>query len=564
MKRILMVWFLGVGLCLAGTSNGFAAKQKTKHSPRNVKKNSKYRGSSVRKKTRRKARRYRRRYKKRTRRGKRTRRYRVRRKSSRRYRRKSRRYKRRARSRRYRSRRYKRRARSRRWLRSRKRRRWLSRRKKRLRGRKVAQATPKAAPSVPLNAYKLPAREDAQEPQRSLADIMKVVKRNNLDLKILRERVVQAELIRAKTWAMLKPNFSLQGSYTRNEVEVSFGTTVITPINQAVFQAKVQWAFLNFRAIPLLQLAYRTVDQVGQTAKQVRRELLYATTRAYYGVLLSDGFVDISRESLKNAYENLRIAKARLQEGAAPSLLVTRAELDVVKAKRSLIQARVSLRNTKLALAMLLNKSNYKFRPVRPTAPQLPSGSLQDWTKKAMSRRAECKAAKIAVDIAQKRVNELWMQYLPTVALVGSFQKTNFGGLADRDTQWSLTLVAQLNLYDGGARHANLADAHSKYRQASLEYKKAKRQVQNEISQVRLNLKNTKQSLKVAKKQLDLAQRSYKITQERLKANSATPIEVSEALALVNASKIGYLREKLNYELALLNVKRVLGEFKTR
>ena len=453
------------------------------------------------------------------------------------------------------------------------------------------ELTPQLPPEEKVIKRKpLPPRFGANQKVVTLAEVFKMAKKVNLDLRILKERLVQAELIKAKTWAMLKPNLNLSGSYTRNQQAVSFnpaasiiglanalpepiksqilaGTkdaqeTELTPLNQLGLQLQMRWAFLNFRAIPLLRIAYMSVDQVKESAKQLRREVMFGIARAYYGVLLTDGLVDISRETLSNAREHLTLAEARYQAGTANSLVVTRAKLEVIKAQRSLIQARNGLRNAKLAVALLLNKPTFSFRPQRPSRPILPSGSPKAWVRKAERHLPELKAAKMAVNIADNRISEVWLQFLPTVALVGSLQATNATGFAGQNTTWSVSLQGQIALYDGGTRFALLQENFSKRRQAKLEYLQARRKAQNNILASYLSLNDAKATLKVAKQQLVLAKRSYKLTQERFKTGVATPVEVTDAQIAYNSAQVSLLRETLNLEVAVLTLQRAMGTFR--
>lgn len=416
----------------------------------------------------------------------------------------------------------------------------------------------------------LPPRFDAGYGQTTLEQVLSIIRSNNLDLRILRERVVQSEIARAKAWAILKPQLALTGAYIRNEVEASFnnpltGTDIIImQQNQLNAQLQLKWAFFNLQAIPVLQIAYMAVDQVGQTAKQVNREILYAATRAYYGILLTDGLVDITRRSWEAAREHLRISIARYRAGVAPELVVTKAQLDLSVARQNWIQAQNGLRNARLAMALLLNRDLFPYRPLRPATPQLPAGEKEQWLQVAQQNRLELKVAQIAVDIAHKQITNAWMAFVPTVAVVGALAATNAAGFTGQNTQWSVTLAATMNLYSGGTRYLDIKEAHSKYRQARLEFAKNRRQVINEILQSDIAIKNARIALQVAQEQVALTQRSYQLTQERYKTGVATPVEVSDALTALRSAEITMLRETLNQELAILGLLKALGLYPSK
>ncbi len=461
----------------------------------------------------------------------------------------------------------------------------------------LAQAPTTSSTPKDLTAIKKPPlrpRKDANDPELELLKVYELVRKENLDLKILRERMVQAELIRYKTWALLKPQISAAGNYTRNQVEAAFSSgasfgpllklfdgfpipaetkkqledlanappTIITPIDQLVFQLQMNWQFFNLRAIPLLQAAYLSVDQIAENLKQARREIMFAATRAYYSVLLTDGLVDIARQTLQNAEERLQIAKARYLAGVTPSLTVTRAELDVVSAQQQLIQSETGLRNTKLALALLLNKRDMRFRPKRPAPPSEMTDKLETWMGQAKQLREEVKAARFAVQVAEKNVTEVWLRYIPTIALATSLRVGNFRAFGtDQNATWSVSLSASLNLYEGGTRYAALQENESKLREARLNLAKTNRQVENDVSTALLAVQNSQASIETARQQVVLAERSYNLTEERYKTGVATPLEVSDANNTLNSARINLLRETLNLEVANLSLKRAIGSF---
>ncbi|MCK6510139.1 TolC family protein [Myxococcota bacterium] len=461
----------------------------------------------------------------------------------------------------------------------------------------LAQTPTTSAAPKEVTAIKKPPlrpRTDASDPELDLTKVYEMVRKDNLDLKILRERMVQAELIRYKTWAILKPQVSAQGIYVRNQVEAAFSTgssfgpllklfdgfpipaetkkqleemanappTIITPIDQLIFQLQANWQFFNLRAIPILEAAYLSVDQIAESLKQARREIMFAATRAYYSVLLTDGLVDIARQTLQNAEERLQIAQARYLAGVTPSLTVTRAELDVVSAQQQLIQSETGLRNTKLALALLLNQRDMRFRPKRPAPPPDMTDGLDTWMSQAKQLREEVKAARFAVQVAEKNVTEVWLRYIPTIALATSLRVGNFRAFGtDQNATWSITLSASLNLYEGGARYAALQENESKLREARLNLAKTHRQVENEVSTSLLAVKNAQASIETARQQVVLAERSYNLTEERYKTGVATPLEVSDANNTLNSARINLLRETLSLEVATLSLKRAIGSF---
>lgn len=431
--------------------------------------------------------------------------------------------------------------------------------RKRTRWLRKISLKPQARWSV--TSVRLPPRFDAKDPVYSLAQMYKLAKIRNLDLKVLRKQLQLAQLASTKAWSILKPQLSLQASYTRNDNEVKFGNSVLTPRDQLAVQFQAQWAFFNLSAIPILQTAALSVTQTKHSIRQARREIMYGVARAYYSVLLADGMVDIARASWQNSKAHVNLAKARFRGGVVPRMAVTRAQLDRVQAERQWIQARNGLRNARLALALLLNRPNLKFRAKRPQAAALPSGNVASWRRSALLRRAEVKVAKTAVNVANKQLTAKWLEFLPTVAAQGNLQGINATGFGGRNYTWSVMLVAQLKLYNGGTRIVQVKEARNKLFQARLELAKSSQKVGNEVAQAAISIQNSKASLRVAQQQRKLAQENYAIAQRRFQTGAAAPVEVSDALTTLRNGQLAELQEALNYEMSLLELQRAMGTF---
>ena len=437
---------------------------------------------------------------------------------------------------------------------------------------------------------KLPPRQDANKSIRSLASVYEIAKKRNLDLKMLRQRLIQANLMKAKAWAALKPTLQLQGNYTRNQKEVTFDPTkgltsalgalplppetkkqltyqqseptVMTPLNQLSLNLRLNWNFFNLQTLPLIQSVYLGYRQIRQNVKQTKRDLLFTIARAYYNTLLADGLINITRRAWLSSYKHYSIALERYNAGLWTEVKVMRAKLDVVKAHQNWLNARNSLNNMRLSLAALLNLKEFPYRSLQPSHIKMPTGNVKEWLKQAHLHRLELKTKRLAIKIAHKKITQVWMKFFPTVALGSAFRMSNSGGFSGDKTQWNVSLTAKFPIYLGGSRYVELRENHSKLRQAQLDFIKTQRNIDKEVKQVALNLSNAKATLRVARTQLKIAERTHELYQQRYRSGLATPVAVSDAQTQLMSAQISYLRVKLNLDLVLLALQRAIGAYR--
>lgn len=431
---------------------------------------------------------------------------------------------------------------------------------------KVAQLPP---PKIEIGKeYQLPP-EPPRLPQRTLLQVYSMAKHHNVDLKILKQQLILAEIAQSQAWVPLRPNLNLSATYTRNQVEVLFNTgpntqAIITPKNRFDLNVQMNWTFLNLRAIPQIQWAALNQKFVGKTVEQTRRELFFSIVQTYYNVVLAEGTFKIARESWYNALQHLEIATARQQAGMSTDLAKMQAQLDVARAQQTWVQARNAVRNIKLTLALLLGHATFPYQVERPKAPQLPQGKIERWLDLAQQERTELKAKKLAWEMAQKQQLQAWMAYFPTASLTGGVNVTNATGFAGQDAQWTLGVSLQWALYSGGTRSLSVRENYANTYKVALEYRKEQQRIENEVRQAYLDLQNADIAVEIAFRNVDLARKTYQLRQQSYRAGMSTPLAVSDANTQLLSAEINYLREILNRDLSILRLQRAVGLFQVK
>lgn len=429
--------------------------------------------------------------------------------------------------------------------------------------RRVAQAQP---PKVKLSKTKLPPATPLLLPKQSLQQVYQLAKKSNVDLRILKQNLVLAEIASARAWIALRPRVGLSGSYNRNQFEVIVNTgpntsAVITPKDRFDLGVQMSWTFMDFTTIPNVQVAALSKKLTGKTVQQTKRELYYSISRTYYSVLLAEGTLRSARESWQNALQHLEISQARLQAGMTTNLATMQAKLDVARAQQSWFNARNQLRNTKLTLALLLGLKTFPYSAQRPNKPNLPSGKMGRWLELARKQRTELASKRLSLAIATKKLQSQWLTYLPTATLSGGVSLTNATGFAGQAANWSLGVSLQWALYNGGARTSAIREGYANLRKAQLDYQKEQQAIDNEVRKAYLDLQNATMAVDIARRNAELAEQTYRLRQQRYKAGMATPVSVSDANTLLLNAKINMLRESLNRELIVLRLRRAVGQF---
>jgi outer membrane protein TolC len=162
----------------------------------------------------------------------------------------------------------------------------------------------------------------------------------------------------------LLPNLAAQGTYTRNEFEVTTTALTGTPIAgfpNVVIQPQNQLDANVTLTVPLINIANwdrRAVAKatfVGARADEENTQLTVekSVLRDYYTLLGNEAVLLSATKNLEIAQHNLGLARDRKESGTGSELDVQRAVADQAKAEQSMTAAQLAVTNTRRDLYSL-------------------------------------------------------------------------------------------------------------------------------------------------------------------------------------------------------------------
>jgi len=431
-------------------------------------------------------------------------------------------------------------------------------------------------------------------PVLTLDDALAEAQRKNLDLKVARARLQQAEEASSKAWSGYLPTVTASVAYTRNSDEATFTLptqTVIrdvgaptsepgagegAPTNLAVVPLGVQEVVIQpYNAIngqlelrqaiivPQLWAAIRAASQAEELARlsteAQRRELLFIVAQAYYGAAAQQEALRAQARLLELNQAREKDTQARFDAGTVTRVALLRAKLDRTRAEQDMLRSRNALAAAKLALATLLQRdANFELAP--PPEPQAPPPSAQ-LAEQALEERPDVAAARVGEQLAETQRKGAWYAYLPTLGLSGAFRVGNVGGFTGKSTSWLISLGASWTLWDGGLREATLREQSAKVAEAQAQRQLAEARVREEVERSQLELESAMANRDKAREALELARESQRLMDISFKAGVATYLEVADVNTALTAAEVGDVAERLQASLAALRLLKSVGAF---
>jgi outer membrane protein TolC len=399
----------------------------------------------------------------------------------------------------------------------------------------------------------------------ALDEALRLAAERNLDLRAAAARLREAEQGTWKAWAGYLPSVTAGATYTRNDREVVFPLTVNGETMDVPFQrletigAQVEANQVIFSPALVfgIRSASRGEDVAELNTEEVRRDILFGTAQAYYGVASLRQAAQVSERLLEIAARQEKDARVRYQAGAIAKVGLLRPEIDRARAEQDLRRARNSYESARIALATLLDRP-VDFEVEDPPEPQLPGDGAQ-LEAAALRDRADVQAARRSVEAAEAGRNAQRSRYLPTLAGFGRRVWQNEAGLTGQKDSWAVGVSLQWRILDGGLREAEIREANARVDEAEASAASAEAKARAEVRQALLDLESARANAEKAREQRELAAENQRLIDVSFRAGAATAIEQADATAVLRNAEIAQTTETLGAQLAALRVLKVAG-----
>lgn len=394
---------------------------------------------------------------------------------------------------------------------------------------------------------------------------------NEEQIKIAGRELAKAQLLPWRAITQLTPRADVTGTYIRNKEELAFifpegfGSRAGTA---SVIRPEASWQGIFALTQPILQPSFFPARQLGKDTVQqslqqydfTAREVLFGVARAYYDVLRVQAQIAVAQETLQLTTDQLQQAQVRLRVGEVAETDVLRAEVEVAQAEQNLTTIQ---NDRRLALTVLARTIGVQdaLQVVEPTPPPYPREGYEQLVAKAHQQRQDLRAQEFAVNIARQRKNLVLARYAPQIDTHWRYDRRDTETFAERDNFWTLFLNFRVPLFDGGVREIDLMEQEENVGQAQLQVDRLRKDIAVEVQQALVASETLSATLATLKKQVALAERNYDLTAKQYRVGEATSLDLNNTLNTLNLVRVRLTNQTYAYQLALLNLERVIGSF---
>lgn len=416
-----------------------------------------------------------------------------------------------------------------------------------------------------------PKQSGARSPEATVFSFEAAVRRvmtDNPDARIAESRIAGARALQQQAQAALRPQVTIQSSYTRTNQPVSvFGMA----LNQRSFSQSLDfnnvpdadnWNTGLAVAVPLYtggratagrEAAAAAAEASVYSAMGVQQTLALETARAFISIHKSRALMEAAEAGVAAFTSNLEVSRQRLAAGTALKTDVLDIEVGLAQAGEDLARSRNAHALARQALASLLGMETGTVDITGP-APSLPIPSAAQ-----LPVRAEVRAAESMERAAAATVKQAASGAKPGVQAFGQVEH-NRGATFDNDgSNYMLGIRAQWNIWDGGRTKAQVQEAQAALTVAQESVRRARLMVNTEVQQARLALNEAAERLKVSARSVELAAESVKITRERFAGGLALSTQLIDAETALTAARVRRAEAEADERLATAALRRALG-----
>ena len=398
---------------------------------------------------------------------------------------------------------------------------------------------------------------------RELTLLMEEAQTANLDIAVAVAKIQQADAQVRIANAALLPVLDANFSATRSRpASLGGGGSHVSSLYNLNLTASYTLDFWGRNRATLL-----AVDETA-IATRFDKEVVALTTlvsvaNAYFNVLDAQDRLRIARENFAAASRILDLIRQRKTAGTASDLEVSQQESLVATQRAAIPPLEITLRQNKMALAVLVGRapehfilaggSAYRIRVPR-VAPGLPS-DLLDQRPDIREAEANLKSANFSVEAARAA-------FFPTIELTGEtgFQslalKTLFGPSA-----WFYTMAASASqpLFHGGALFGALDQAEGKQLEMLQTYRKTVLSAFSDVEQALIAVQQEALRERYQREVVRASQRAFDISYQRLQQGTLDMVTLTQTQQTLFTAQDNLAQIRLARLQALVSLYQALG-----
>lgn len=418
----------------------------------------------------------------------------------------------------------------------------------------------------------MPAR--AEVPVLSRSRCIEIALSSSPTVRVADLEVKRTEYARRETAGGLFPTIDFQAAYQRS-IELQTIRMNMGGQSQSLKMGSDNSWNLGFNAqMPLiaptlwkaLSISKEQILASLESARGSRLDMVNQINQAYYGLLLAVASKEVIQQNYDRARLNAGIYEKQFQAGTASEYDVLRSSVQVTNIEPELLQADIALRQSKLALIVLMGIDyDFDFNPdVTLEQMQQEMYGYSLGADADLSGNASLRSIDIQQRIAEKNVDLKKFAWIPTLGASFNLSWMSLSnGNAFKNLDFSpysnVGLALNVPIFSGGTKYYGL-------RQAQVQVKEVALQRENLLNSLKMqrdlaldNINREARQIASSAEGLKSAEKAYDIMQKSFEIGAASYLDLRDSEVAHTTARLSYLQCIYNYLVSVSELDLLLG-----
>jgi len=418
-----------------------------------------------------------------------------------------------------------------------------------------------------------------------LDEAVRLAFQNNVQLSSMAIDLRMKKAEKDYAWNVFLPSVQATGTMARTNIkEVSTTIPSVSPPGFATITTKLdekdKWKVMGGLNISLnlnvalfegLKATRQSYEAGLLSYEAARRDTEQNVKKAFYGLLLQEGSLAISKEKLASAQKRKTQMEANFKNGLVSELQYLQVQLALETQKPAIMEAELLLAQQKELFAFLLGLPlGTEIVLVGEIAPHIQEFNADELIAEYLGRSFELAQLDKNKELMETQLRATLLQtYTPTIVLSQTFnpalgkidddwfKKDNW---ADTSGAFSLTIAFNLtNLLPFSGMGQNIKKTRDTIEKLELSKKQALHMSEIDIRNIIQRLEKTRAAIEVMKLNEEIARKALRLSEEAYNAGLLEYLDLKDAETSLLQAELGVLSEKFNYSIGLLDLEKAIG-----
>lgn len=400
--------------------------------------------------------------------------------------------------------------------------------------------------------------------QPELQTLISMALKNNFDLRVAAERVLEAEAQVKITHAQQFPQINIGGTGIGAEFPNTLGSTIYSPIEFGSYNVSAAWT-PDFWGIYRKQTQAARDQLLAQSWAQraVRLSLVQQVATTYFQLRDLDEQLAIAKQTQKTRQDSVDLTRTLETGGAAPLSDLRQAEQLLYTATSQIPQLEQGIQQDENALQLLLGQNPGPVAHTDPNALAPPPENLPvGLPSQLLERRPDIQQQEALLRAANAQVGVARAQFFPQLNINASagLGGNTFGNLFNTSGQtvYGYGTLAQ-PLFEGGRLRGQLQLSERQKQEMVLNYQKAIATAFHDVSNALIAVNKQRDARQQQEKLVAAAQDATRLARIRYSGGATGYLEVLTTDTNLFSAQLNLASAQQSEALTLVQLYSALG-----